>query len=206
MFGFTICLMVLIAPLFFAKATETRTDSIRLKALSHFSLDYAYKNTDNSKYVKLKIVTVEEDSFNIIYNTADNKHKKILTLLQVRNLAKKSAITDILPIKLNQHELKELNGVSYEMKNKKIDFLAIDDTYIIGKEPTKGQKGFQYFLALLFFVIGLLGFLTTCFLLISAYKTSRRTGKCPDLPNMFEEGMKGWKNIFGENVNHHKKQ
>lgn len=197
MFGFTICLMVFSGPLFFNKANEADVHQQSSKYLKHLSLRQAFQGSNTDKYAKLELITGDGDSLNMLFYIPENEHKKLLSFLQQNKIINQGRLKNVLPIELEEDKLSDFGPVTFMKSGAVIEYLKIGEKTLIGNKPSIGTKLFLYFLGILFPLIGLLGFLLSISLFIGAYKIYLKSNLWPDLPNMFEESMKGWKAIFG---------
>ena len=96
---------------------------------------YAFQESGTSKYAQLTLVTHKRDSLEKLFYIPDNKHKRLLAILQKEAGVKKERIGTLLPLNLTKKQLQSFTNSTYSENNKTINYLTLNGQNVIGKAP-----------------------------------------------------------------------
>ncbi|MDO6601330.1 hypothetical protein Q4538_01270 [Arenibacter palladensis] len=193
MFGLSIALVFAVGPAFFKKAKLDKTNLSNTARVRYFSLDYAF---DSEKYIQLKLIMNKSDTVSKIYFIPEKQHKDVLSFLVKEKFISNNNIREILPLKLTSQQLQSLDNIIFKLNGNHIEVLAIDNYYLVGKNPSIVEKIIYYGLGIIFISMGLLAFFLSSLVFIDTIKIYRKTGKVPNLPNSINSKLEGLKYIF----------
>ena len=125
------------------------------------------------------------------------ERKPLFQFLRKNNFLKKEEqLSDILPFELSAQQLQSFNRIQYEVEDKKIKTLSINDQTIVFPQNGFGSKVFLVLLAVILGIVGIFGCILMTMALNNAIKSYRQTGVWPDLPNSIESKFNGLKWIL----------
>ena len=165
--------------------------------LQSLKVDYLNEHT---KYIVIEM-TIDNQLYKKIYRIEDNKHNELFDLFAQQNITQKNLRENLgknsLPITLSSEQLRELqDAYALISKENHIETLSIGKFVIIGNKNGVIKRIFAFIFGLVIMVVISILFIFTLILLVGYLKEFKSKGKLPDLPNVIEDSIKGWRIIL----------
>ena len=130
-------------------------------------MDYAF---DSEKYMQLKLIINKGDTVSKNYFIPEKGHKDVISFLVKEKFVTSNNIRELLPLKLTSQQLQSLDNIIFKLNGNHIEVLAIDNYYLVGKNPSIVEKIIYYGLGIIFISMGLLAFFLSSLVFIDIFK------------------------------------
>lgn len=198
MFGVSIGLLLVLAPLMWKSAGEATPSHIPNTHLQQLKLFVQNAQSyGEERYLDLQVIDTSGQQYGTIFFLPDRDHRELLKVLHDHKLiGNPHTIMAELPIVLTYQNHQELlSDIYLEVKENRINQLQLGGKMVVGNAGYVRQV-FLYLLSVVFGLGGILTLFLSTYALAGNLRQYNQTGRLPELPNSIHSKWEGLKFLF----------